>query len=136
MDYLLFQGELPIVIVQEHEVSSFVMGYHEYCKTWAPFLGQVLQCRMEPDNAVDKYAVAVTKKDRVVGHLMKRKSGKFAKTVFFFLRTDEINSAIVKITGKAVNKGKGMGMEVPCSILFTGNKPKLDKLKEILYQLQ
>ena len=61
MDYSLFQGELPIVIVQEHEVSSYVMGYHEYHKTWAPFWGEVLQCRMEPDNAVDKYAVAVMK---------------------------------------------------------------------------
>ena len=91
---------------------------------------------MELDNAVDKYAVAVMKKDRVVGHLMKRKSRKFAKTVFFFLRTDEIDSTTVKITGRAVNKGKGMGMEVPCSIAFTGSKPMLDKLKEILSQLQ
>ena len=112
------------------------MGYHEYRKTWAPFLGEVLQCRMEPDNAVDKYAVAVINKDRVVEHLMKGKSEKFSKTVFFFLRTDEINSATVKITGKAVNKGKGMRMEVPCSITFTGSKPMLDKLKEILYELQ
>ena len=136
MDYSLFQGELPIVIVQEHEVSSFAMGYHEYRKTWAPFLGEVLQCRMEPDNAVDKYAVAVMNKDRVVGHLMKEKSGKFGKTVFFFLRTDKINQATVKITGKAVNKGKGTGMEVPCSITFTGSKQMLNKLKEILYQLQ
>ena len=136
MDYSLFHGELPIVIVQEHEVSFFVMGYHEYCKTWASFLGEVLQCRMEPDSAVGKYAVAVMDKDRVVGHLMKGKSGKFAKTVFFFLRTDEINSATVKITGKAANKGKGMGTEVPCSITFTSSKPMSDKLKEILYQLQ
>ena len=136
MDYLLFQGELPIFIVQEYEVSSFAMGYHEYRKTWAPFLGEILQCRMEPHNAVDRYAVAAMNKDRVVGHLMKGKSGKFAKTVFFFLRTDEINSATVKITRKAVNKGKGMGMEVPCSITFTGSKPMLGKLKEILYQLQ
>ena len=99
-------------------------------------MGDVLQCRMEPDNPVDRYPVAVMKQDRVVGHLLKRKRGQFAKTVFFLLRTDEINSATVKITGKAVNKGKGMGMEVPCSITFTGSKPMLDKLKEILYQLQ
>ena len=84
---------------------------------------------MEPDNALDKYTAAVMNKDRVVGHLMKRKSRKFAKNEFFFLRTDEINSATVKITRKAVNKGKGMGMEVPCSITFTGSKPMLDKLK-------
>ena len=112
------------------------MVYHEYRKTWAPFLGEVLQCRMEPDNTVGKYAVAVMNKDRVVGHLMKEKSGKFAKTVFFFMRTGEINSATVKITGKVGNKGKGMGIEVPCSITFIGSKSMLDKLKEILYQLQ
>ena len=51
---------------------------------------------MEPDNAVDKYVVAVINKHRVVGHLMKGKSRKFAKTVFFYLRTNEINSATVK----------------------------------------
>ena len=67
---------------------------------------------------------------------MKGKSGKFTKTVFFFLRTNEINSATVKITGKDVNNEKGMGMEVPCSITFTGSKPMLDKLKNILHQLQ
>ena len=105
-------------------------------KTWAPFLGQVLQCRMVLGNTVDKYVVAVMKKDRVVGHLMKGKSRKFAKTALFFVRTDKIDSTTVKITGKAVNKGKGMGMEVPCSIAFTGSKPMLDKLKEILSQLQ
>ena len=91
---------------------------------------------MESDNAVGKYAVAVMNKDRVVEHLMKVKSSKFARTVLFFLRTDEINPATVKITGKTVNKGKGMGTEVPCCITFTGSKPMLDKLKEILYQLQ
>ena len=108
MDYSLLQGELPILIVQEYEESSFVMGYHDYRKTWVPFVGEVLQCRMEPDNVVDKYAVAVIYKDRVVRHLMKGKGGKFAKTLFFFLRTDTFNSATVEITGKAVNKGKGM----------------------------
>ena len=88
MDYSSFQGELPIVIVQEHEVSSSVMSYHGYRKTLAPFFGEVVQCRMETDNAVDKYAVAVMNKDRVARHLMKGKSGKFSKTAFFFLRTD------------------------------------------------
>ena len=30
MDFSLSEWELPIVIVQEHEVSSNVLGYHEY----------------------------------------------------------------------------------------------------------
>ena len=44
MDHLLFQGELPIVVVQEHEVSSFLMDHHEYRNTWTtPIARQVLQ---------------------------------------------------------------------------------------------
>ena len=48
MDFSLFQGELPIAIVQEHEVSSNVIGYREYGKTWVPIVGKTLQCQMEP----------------------------------------------------------------------------------------
>ena len=70
---------------------------------------------------MDKYILALMNKDRVVGHLMKARSGKFAKTIFFFLRTDEINSTTVKLTRKAINKGKWIGMEVPSSITFTGS---------------
>ena len=50
MDFSLFQGELPIAIVQEHEVSSNVIGYREYGKTWVPIVGKTLQCQMEPKN--------------------------------------------------------------------------------------
>lgn len=32
---------------------------------------------------IDKYAIVAIENGRVVGHLMKSKSGKFAKTVFF-----------------------------------------------------
>ena len=48
------------------------------------FVGDVLQCQMEPDNAVGKYTVAVMNKGRAVGHLMKEKSGKFAKKMCSF----------------------------------------------------
>ena len=41
MDYSLFQGELPIVLVQEYEVRSFVMGYHEFRETWTPIIEDV-----------------------------------------------------------------------------------------------
>ena len=86
---------------------------------------------MEPDNDVDKYVVAVMNKDKVVGHLMKGKNGKLAKTVLIFMRVDVTNSA--KLTnGKAVNKGKGMEVEVLCTITFTFTKPILNKLKEVL----
>ena len=40
--------------------------------------------------------------------------------------------ATVKINGKVVKKGKGKGMEVPCTITFTVSKQVLSKLKEVL----
>lgn len=46
---------------------------------------------------MDKYAVAVKKDGKIVGHLPLRKNGKFAKRIFHFLRGD------ITVTGKAVN---------------------------------
>ena len=61
-------------------------------------------------------------KDKVVGRLVKEKSRKFAKVVFFFLKADVSDMTKVKINGKAVKERKGKEMEVPCPITFLGNK--------------
>ena len=66
-------------------------------------MGETLDVKMEPINVVDKYAVSVNKKERIVGHIKKeKKTGKFAKTVFCFLRAEESNHFVVKITGHAI----------------------------------
>ena len=54
MEHLLFQGELPLVVFQQHDVSCSVMVYHEYRNTWTPIVGEVLQCLMELANDVDQ----------------------------------------------------------------------------------
>ena len=48
---------------------------------------------MKLGNKEDKYAVAVkVKESRIIGHLPKDTSGKYAKIVlFFFLRSDALN---------------------------------------------
>ena len=58
-------GKLSIALVQEYKVSSFVMAYYEYRGTWTPFVEDVLECQLEPDNAVEKYVIAMNK-DRVI----------------------------------------------------------------------
>ena len=42
---------------------------------------------MQPNNVKDKYAVAIFQegKKKVIGHLPLGKSGKFAKTILYFL---------------------------------------------------
>ena len=70
------------------EIESYVKGYHAYQYEWTPKVDEVLETKMEPTNIVDKYAVCVLYRNRVVGHLKRGKTGRFAKTIFYFLRAD------------------------------------------------
>ena len=71
---------------------------------------------------MDKYAVCIKNENEIVGHLPLGKDGKFAKTVFYFLRADEYGSCNVLIKGKLVNLGDGDGMQVSCTLNFVDRK--------------
>ena len=81
---------------------------------------------MELQNKVEK---------SVIGHLPKWTSGKYAKTIFYFLRNDSVNVCNVKVTGKAVNLGDDKDMRIPCVLQFTGNSQMVLFLKEIICKL-
>ena len=87
---------------------------------------------MEPANPGDKYAVAVKKKNVVVGHLLLGRIGKFAKTIFSFFLEDEWSECEVIATGKPVNYRDGDGMEVSCLLKFYGQKSLIGILKQQL----
>ena len=61
-----------------------------------------------------------------------RKS-KISKNSILFPEGRCYQSSLEKVTinGKAVNKEKGIEMEVPCTITFTGPKLILNKLKQV-----
>ena len=124
--------EIPIVVTTNFEIDSFVKGYHKYKNIWTPKIVETLSTEREPGNLVDKYAVCVKKNNEIVGHLQLGKDGKFAKTVFYFLRGDEYGSCDVLIKRKPVNLGDGNGMQVPCSLNFTGRKKFIDILEKTL----
>ncbi len=50
--------------------------------------GEKLKAMMRPNNVGDKYSFCVKINDTMVGHLPKGPNGRFAKTIFFFLRAD------------------------------------------------
>ena len=52
------------------EVYSYVRGYHVYQDIWNPRIGEALPLEREPDNSEDKFAVAIVRRSRVVGHLL------------------------------------------------------------------
>jgi len=128
--------EIPIVRLIPHEMNAFVMGYHVYKNNWTPSVGDEFQGFMESTNIMDKYAVAVKKDDgEVIGHLPLGKSGKFAKTIFYFLKTDKTHGCTITVTGKAINARDGLGMKVPCKLSFIAEKKFIDILQEKLAKL-
>ena len=97
---------------------------------WTPILGENLSTRPEPKNEIDKYAMAVTTDARVIGHLKKGKTGRYAKTVFYFPRANPMNAARITDTGKTVNFGNEQDMQIPCIILFKREEIYIEALKK------
>ena len=81
--------------------------------------------------------MCVLKDGEVVGHLKRGKSGRFAKTIFYFLETDQHSSCSVAIKAdKAVNFGDGEGMHIPCKLRLSGQEKFVNILKKELECLE
>ena len=126
------QNEIKVIVTRNFEMVSYVKGYHVYKTLWNPLIGKFLSCEREPDNPMDK-CIFVKKENKIVRLLPLGKSGKFAKTIFYFLRADELSSCKIVVTGKPVNLGDGEGMQVPCKLIFTRIEKCIDILKRHLY---
>ena len=111
---------LPIIKERKLNFKSFVIGFHLYKKIWEPKSNEILEVKLEPTNKMDKFAVAVTKNKKIIGHIPLGKTGCFSKTIFYFLRC-KYNDCKVKIV---VSKADGMGMRV----LFRGQSEFIDIL--------
>ena len=93
-----------------YEVRSFIRGYHAYKDIWIPRIGVVLLLKWEPENEVDKNAVAVTTgSGEVGGHVPYN----LAPLLSQFLRRD-FNKGTCEVTGDKLNRGAGYGLEIPC----------------------
>ena len=112
------------------------MGYHVHKTSWTPVVGEKLTGVMESNNLMDKYALAVIRSDEsIVRHLPLGKSGKFGKTIFYFLKANEKHSCVIQLLRKAINGGDGVGMKVPCRLLFFAEENYINILKEKLCTL-
>ena len=124
---------LPVVVLKSFEIEAFVKGYHVYKSIWITTKDEHLHAVMQATNELDKYAVAVQKEDsKVGGHLPLVKSGKFAKTIFYYLEISESNVCVVVVTRKPVNQGDGNWMKLPCSLQFTAEEKYIKVLKDTL----
>ena len=123
---------IPIIKEKEYQIGSFVMGYHVYRNIWSPKEKDSLHTEMEPTNVMDKFSVAVKDKTTTVGHLPKGKTGRFCKTIFYFLKLENTNCEVEITSPKAVNLGDGLGMRIPCKLIFRGQSQFVDILEKVL----
>ena len=137
LEDILSCEEIPIVRLKSYAInSSVVMGYHVYMKNWTSSIGNEVLGFMEPTNKLEKYAVPVKGKDEdIIGHLPLGKSGKFAKTVFYFLKSDKNHHCKVNVTGKGTNAVDGLGMKVPCQLFLLAEEKFIITLQEKLSKL-
>ena len=122
-------------------ISSCVRGYHVYRDIWNPSVGDKLECRREPTNVQDRYAVAVAYKrltdvddnlndDTTVGHLPR----KISCVCSLFIRRG--GSITCEISGRRRHSSdlpQG-GLEIPCLLILEGSKTEIAKIKSRLHQ--
>ena len=95
--------------------------------------GEVLDLIHEPNNEHDKTVIAMIKDNDVAGHvpwaLASTKQGTGIVRHFY---TKKGSKGQVQVVGKAVNRGGGYGMEIPCAYKFTGQPRNVDMLNKLL----
>ena len=95
---------IPIIKKRELNFKSFVMGFHENRKIWEPNYNEISEVKLESTNKMDKFTVAVIK-NKNIGHLPLGKTGRFSKTIFYFLKCEYIDWKVKIVDGKAGNLG-------------------------------
>ena len=97
-----------------------------YMNPWNWWKSSCANRTKQPLNS--KYTVCIRKSGKVVDHLKKEATGRFAKTVFFFLKGDSYLEAKTITSGQSCNPGDGGDLQVPCKLKLVGCKKFIDLL--------
>ena len=65
-----------------------------------------------------------------MGHLKTGETGRFAKTIFFFLKGDPHWKAKTITFGRICNLGDGEGLQFPCKLKLAGHQKFIDLLQD------
>ena len=114
--------------LEAYQHQSCVRGHHIYKGVWSPTVGEKLKCEREPSNGRDPYAVAVYKRDQVVGHIPRIIS---AACSVFIQRGGSIDCTITGSRRFSVDLPQE-GLEIPCLLKFRGDGKDIKKVIKLL----
>ena len=123
---------LPIVIDKANSFSfnSYARGYHAYMKIWNPVDAEVLVFTRETDNPHGNYAVSIIRNSYIVGHVPLGLS----KTFSNFLSLSA-STMLCIVTGKRLNRGAGLGLEMPAMYQARGHEKALQWLEKTITKI-
>ena len=101
-------------------------GHHAYKDIFKPVIATTLTLQREPENAKDPHAVAIT--GCIVGYIPLALS----RIVSSFLKRAN-HKATAEICGKRINRGSGLGLELPVIYKIYGKRKYLDRLDELIH---
>ena len=115
------------------KISSWIRGFHVYKDWWTRTCSEILLLQPEPENAEDKNAVTMLKESKVIGHIPFHLANTKNRTgiVTHFI-SKPTNQGAVEIRGKAINRGGGLGMGIPCVYIFDGPRKHVDLLEQLI----
>ena len=111
-------------VLDSFKLSSFVRGHHIYKEIWTPVVGEELQLQRESSSLKDRFAVVVCLDEEIVGRVPANLAPIFSP---FLIR--DFNTITATITGVRVNRGAGLGIEVPYRYKLHGPKCMLIALR-------
>ena len=133
--FVLFLFTVPVMAspqigrVESKEYYSWMRGHHAYKDIFEPVIGTTLTLQREPENAKDPHAVAIVEDTgRIVGHIPLALS----RIVSSFLKRAN-HKATAEICGRRINRGSGLGLELPVIYKIYGERKYLDRLDELIH---
>ena len=123
---------LPIVLDKTNSFSfnSYARGYHAYMKIWNPVDGAVLVCTRETEDPHDNYAVCIIRNSYVVDHVPLGLS----KTFSNFLSLP-VSTMLCIVTGKIINRGAGLGLQILVMYQARGHEKALQWLEKTITKI-
>ena len=108
--------------------ESVICGHHIYKDIWTPQLDEILSCELEPGNIFYFYAVAIkrTCDNTTVGHFPRKMSA----VCSLFLRRGTITCTMSGTRKYSTDLAQG-GLEISCTLTFTGMKYDIEKVKKL-----
>ena len=103
-------------------IWTCVCGHHAYIDIWNPLIGEILKCKRELTNEVDKHAVTIMRSNSLGKESVVRQIAQNISKFFSMLLIIPFTSIEVEVAGKRLNRGSDYRREIPVKYRFYGQE--------------